>query len=174
MIKFTHIHLLMLKIDLFHQVCCWSHGLRSHLLHTIFIAVVLKWKSSPGCSPFTFFMKSTYYIHDCPWKFPYLDRMDSFSSLNSPHEFSKKQRLEGLPPTSTSTVLWSLPWVQVVDGVMHCISMRWRCRLAKMKRCMELRRVACSFGRWKFFSNNFGDGLSSFLFTVYIYIYIYI
>ena len=102
-------------------------------------------------------------------KLPISGSDSTFSSLSSPHEFSKKQRLEGLPPTSTSTVLWSLPWVQVVDGVMHCISMPWRCRLAKMKRCMELRPVACSFGCWRSSATTLVMGSP----VLYIYIYIH-
>ena len=102
-------------------------------------------------------------------KLPISGSDSTFSSLNSPHEFSKKQRLEGLPPTSTSTVLWSLPWVQVVDGVMPCISMPWRCRLAKMKRCMELRRVACSFGCWRSSATFWWWALQFFIYSIYIY-----
>ena len=120
MIKCTHIHLLMLKIDLLHQVCCWSHGLRSHLLHTIFIAVVLKWKSSPGCSPFHSSWKVhiiSYYMHDCPWNFPYLDRILPFLPYLLPMNFPKSSawrgcrqppRLQcfGLCPGCKSSMAW--------------------------------------------------------------------
>ena len=93
--------------------------------------------------------KSRYYITCLSKKNSHI-WIPTFYSLYSPHElFKKKACLQGLPPTSTSTVLWSLPWVQVVDGAMPCISMPWRCRPAKMKRCMELRLVGCSLGRWR-------------------------
>ena len=131
MIKFTHIHLLMLKIDLFHQVCCWSHRPSKPFAPYDFHSSCPQMEEFSWMQSVPFFMKSTYHIILYAWlsmKLPISGSDSTFSSLSSPHEFSKKQRLKGLPPTSTSTVLWSLPWVQVVDGVMHCISMPWRCR----------------------------------------------